>query len=749
MLTIPRFAPHVTVTFVPPDAVVVTGSGSHRRIQHAYWSAVYPRINGTTSVDDIVAQCAAEHPTWDITDLYTFLFQLEKRGIVVEAKGAMTPLDVMAMALSAPGQYRMQDRALPTLRLHGVGDGDVHAVRNALMLEAVQLTDDVTQSALDVYVTDDYLQPALAKVNQHHRSLGTPWILVQTHGFEPMIGPMFTPGASACWDCLATRYAMNRDVTSFLQPHAPDAYPFPETVVVPGTASVLAGLLIQQLAIKTVGHRSVIDGTVLSYNTMLATTTQHTVVQRPQCPTCGTQAVIHAPVAIELQSSPRRQATDAGYRSMTAEQVFDRYRHLVSPISGVVTSLERITDPTDPIQHVYVSGQNFATSHGSIHQLRRSLRSTSSGKGTSDIQAKVSGLCEAVERYSGVFRGDEYRIQSTFRELGDAAIHPNDTLLLSEQQYRDRELWNQRQHKFSLVCEPFDIDARYEWSPVWSLTERRTKWLPTGHLYYSYPQVSNRLTFMPDSNGASTGATREEAILQGYFELAERDAVAMWWYPMTRHPRVDLASYDHPYVRAMEQRVHELGRELWVIDVTNDLGIPVFVAFSRDPKGLPENIVFAPGAHIDPTIALLRALTELNQMFPGIAPGPNGSGYAYDDPHCVEWWQSATAANQPYILADDAQPMSRREHYQVPQTSDLLEDIAIVRDIVESRGMEFLVHDQTRPDIQMPVVKVIVPGMRHFWTRFAPGRLYDVPLQLGRVRTSPAEDAMNPVALFI
>ena len=35
--------------------------------------------------------------------------------------------------------------------------------------------------------------------------------------------------------------------------------------------------------------------------------------------------------------------------------------------------------------------------------------------------------------------------------------------------------------------------------------------------------------------------------------------------------------------------------------------------------------------------------------------------------------------------------------------------------------MEMLVLDQTRPEIGLPVAKVIVPGMRHFWARFAPG----------------------------
>ena len=39
-----------------------------------------------------------------------------------------------------------------------------------------------------------------------------------------------------------------------------------------------------------------------------------------------------------------------------------------------------------------------------------------------------------------------------------------------------------------------------------------------------------------------------------------------------------------------------------------------------------------------------------------------------------------------------------------------------------------LVLNQTRPDIGLPVVKVIIPGLRHFWSRFGAGRLYDVPV---------------------
>lgn len=57
--------------------------------------------------------------------------------------------------------------------------------------------------------------------------------------------------------------------------------------------------------------------------------------------------------------------------------------------------------------------------------------------------------------------------------------------------------------------------------------------------------------------------------------------------------------------------------------------------------------------------------------------------------------------------------------------------------------------DQTRADIGMPVVKVFVPGLRHFWKRFAPGRLYDVPVQMGWLPKAKPESAMNPIGVFL
>ena len=79
---------------------------------------------------------------------------------------------------------------------------------------------------------------------------------------------------------------------------------------------------------------------------------------------------------------------------------------------------------------------------------------------------------------------------------------------------------------------------------------------------------------------------------------------------------------------------------------------------------------------------------------------------------------------------------------------DLLDGIEFGRERVEAHGMELLVLDQTRADVGMPAVKVLVPGLRHFWPRFGPGRLYDVPVALGWLAEPVPEAELNPVPFF-
>ena len=116
------------------------------------------------------------------------------------------------------------------------------------------------------------------------------------------------------------------------------------------------------------------------------------------------------------------------------------------------------------------------------------------------------------------------------------------------------------------------------------------------------------------SNGCAAGNTREEAIVQGFLELVERDAYAIWWYNRLQRPEIDLSQFDDSYIRDLRAQFTDYGRKIWVLDVTSDLGVPTYVAIMHWMQDGKENIEFGSGAHFDRRIAMLRSLTELSQF---------------------------------------------------------------------------------------------------------------------------------------
>ncbi len=748
---LPALTPHLEFRLIEEGQVLLVSETFNTLLREKVHTDLLPLLDGHHSHHDIAETLAGAYSE---SEIQTAIASLVARGYVVSGNHLMERGQA-AFWSSLGVSPRWAEGRLAAAKVEVAGDDDQLARR----LDALGIAVGTDHPALSVIVCEDYLDDQHAGINQRHLASGEPWMLAQPKGIRPLFGPVFRPSEQGpCWACLTYRMRGHQEVHNFLRNLAGEDAAFSPFAAESSVLDSVYGLIAVEIAKWVVlEEMAPLHEQAISFDTARLSSEYHPVMRRPQCFACGEEALYRAdrpPVPVQLRSSPKNICNSGGARSVSPEETLARYRHLVSPVSGVVSWVTRITDETDPWLHVHWAGSNFALQSMKLSSLRRSLRSKSAGKGSTPKQSEASALCEAVERYCGAFHGDEICCQRRFSEFSQAgeseAVHPNDVQLFSDWQLDHAEEIDAEGHPCNVVPSRFDPGAKLGWSPVWSLTEGRHRYLPTSMLYSMPSEHQERSGLKADSNGCAAGNTLEEAILQGFFELVERDAFAIWWYNRLHLPGVNLESFNDDYLACACDRYRDFHRELWVLDVTNDLGIPVFVAVSRRIDKDEEDIIYAAGAHTDPHIAALRAVCELNQFLNLIQGRRQASAsVAVNDPTCRWWWKNARLADHSYLAPASAVKPKGKADYSVPDTTDIKEDVEQCRAVVESKGMEFLVLDQTRPDIGMSVVRVIVPGLRHFWPRYAPGRLFEVPVGM-KWRENPITEAeVNPAPVIV
>ena len=733
---VPQFAPNFNVYVLPPDVVCLYSEDRKFLLHGELYCALANAIGkGGSSFQQLIRDLEQDFPS---DKIHEALKRLVDRRYVLPASsssnGAVAAYWASLGLLPETAKQNLQKCRVRIESIDVQGETELGAALSGLGVRLVKGSPDLT-----VTLVNDYLEPRLAELNRQHLSDGASWVLVQPSGIFPLVGPVFRPGRGACWTCLAERMKRNREVKALL-----DRRQARPVVVSPLAQQIFGQSAIQLAAVEVAkaiatDFRTQLSDHIVSLDLLGSTIVKHHVAARPQCPSCGRKKLRdprRAPAPVELGAGGKLVMTSGGYRSVSSSATVARFRRHVSPLTGVVSRLERIQADL-PLNTNYHARHNFSGPAETVHELRAGLSGGSFGKGSTAEQGEASALMEAIERYSGIFQGDEIRAKRRFTDFPSGeAIYPNEVLQFSDAQLRQGLAPTPGSDERDAIPALFDQSAKIEWSPVWSLRDARFKYLPTSLLYFFYRGAA---AFAADSNGCAAGNTLEEAMVQGFLEVVERDAYAIWWYNRLQRPELDLGQFDNSFVRDLQKQLAQANRRLWVLDVTSDLGIPTFVAVTHWMQNGRENIEFGSGAHFDARIALLRALTELNQFLSlGLMGGGTGEKSSLDGTAPLR------LQDHPY-LTPSGNPMVRPEFGSKFGHLDTREQVTACVSLAKQAGLDFLVLDQTRPDIEAPVVRVIVPGLRHFYRRFARGRLYDVPVKLG-LRDRPLEEnELNPI----
>jgi ribosomal protein S12 methylthiotransferase accessory factor len=354
-----------------------------------------------------------------------------------------------------------------------------------------------------------------------------------------------------------------------------------------------------------------------------------------------------------------------------------------------------------------------------------------SGKGPTRAHARASALMECVERYSSLPNASvrDY-VTGTYQEVSrkygsENILYPNDVLEPLKFEYRDSMqmdfltgidiLSNER------VLVPAGIAlARYE---------------PTNGSVNSFK--------FSHTNGLASGNVMEEAVCHALCEVIERDAVSLadlrssaipFHFLKTMaedmrtrgfnidpirsddyvddpdlFPEVDLSDVEFPFANLLIRRFMEEGIPLLVKEITTDIGIPTFIATSvqwvtHDYGYLAEGH----GTHPDAGIALVRAITEVSQTRAANIQG------ARDDLRRMNYQMGNTAETKAWQFMH-SKYRKRFGEVNTFENIDILDDIQLLLNNLVHAGLKrAIVVNLTNPDLNIPVVRVIVPGLETF-----------------------------------
>lgn len=357
-----------------------------------------------------------------------------------------------------------------------------------------------------------------------------------------------------------------------------------------------------------------------------------------------------------------------------------------------------------------------------------------SGRGLTPEQARMSALGEAVELVSCCAWGDEPLIHASARELGPATLSP--TLLngFSPQQLAERESWNARYGDYDWRPPPYDETRRIDWIEVEDAFGGPKAYVPADFAFIGRKEAGDETAVaIGDSNGCASGATFEEAKTAAILELLERDAAARWWYGRASRPTMDFSILEAE--PSLFRWLNHRSRRSHLVDITNDLDIPVVAAVSAECDG--RDVVIGYAASVEIGIAASSAITEMAQIeFALEAVRTSARGPS----HWAEWRTRVTLAHPPLGSIKTSSPGAPDGMSSRPTTlSELLDHLHKCR-------LPMWFRDMSRQPFRSPAIRAISPALAHTKPRFHPGRMR-LPSE-GRLEYGQS-GTVNQVSLFI
>ena len=351
-------------------------------------------------------------------------------------------------------------------------------------------------------------------------------------------------------------------------------------------------------------------------------------------------------------AKPRRELAETTATGLAALQMADAF---LGPAMEHKASLS----PVARLRHWMVS---VRTVNGSMSNSLEGIQ-TCYGRGLIEARADASYAMEMAERFSSYASFGPTGVQkyarpypltfAAFDDLDVPAVDPNRVRL--EVPYAGQKLnW----------LEGHTPDGK----PIL---------VPAQFIFLFCNMDEQSLFSALGSTGLASGNTLAEAKVAALTEVIERDSDATMLYHPERCFRI---TTDDPEIGRQLNAYREDGIDVWFMDMTTELGVPCYKSVVLGRHG---DVNKGGGCSLSGRSALVSAMTETAYPYPGPKSGPAPEGIG----------------------------TRRLEDLPDFSTGSAEGDLMVLEQTLMANGYTPAYVDLTRKDLNIPVVRAVVPGL--------------------------------------
>jgi ribosomal protein S12 methylthiotransferase accessory factor len=427
------------------------------------------------------------------------------------------------------------------------------------------------------------------------------------------------------------------------------------------------------------------------------------------------------------------------------EQLARRLESVVDDRIGLVGRIETVPPQAAGGVSLVTKVGQFALPR--VEKLQSDGINVCGGLQANEGLARLVAIVEGLERYCGLFPFSP-DIIAAYQDVCGQALLPTALPLFSEAQYE----------QLGFPFHRFRPDEPLSWVWGYSLTRGLPQLVPRSAVTYG-PTDDKLLD--ESSSGIAAGSSPVEAALRGLLEMVERDAFMIFWLNRLSPPLLDWGSLPEGFTRSAVVEIQSAGYETFAVNVTTDLGIPVFLGIAMRKDGNYPALVLGAGCAFNPQQALDKAWSETlgavrwslvdpawslkSPMLPEQVNCLDDHHTAYSHPAWLpraEFLWSSTRYQRFDKLAAPECPGERPG-----------DQLANAVEVLRHHEMEVIAVDLTTPDVAptgLRVIRAVVPGLQPIGfgkhaARLGGERLYRAPCRMGYRATPLEEQELNTV----